>query len=119
MKYLIAIGFVVIILAVGASIFVFQLEQVERKNLRSEVPAQIVEMSPRKAIDPETGQTNRVLNVLVLYRYSIKGESFEKQITLSKSESLAFRVGEQAKVCFNPMRQEQAELFAFEYKCGE
>ena len=119
MKYLIAVSFVVILLAVAASIFVFQSEQIERKNLTSEVPAQIVEMSPRKTIDPETGQTNRVLNVLVIYRYSIKSENFEKQITLSRSESLAFKVGQQAKVCFNPMRQEQAELFPFEYKCGE
>ena len=119
MKYLIAICFVVILLAVVANIFVFQAEQVERKNLTSEVAAQIVEMSPRKTIDPETGQTNRVLNVLIVYRYSINGENFERQMTLSKSESLAFRIGEQAKVCFNPVRQEQAELSPIEYRCGQ
>lgn len=119
MKYLIAISFVVIILAVAVSMFVFRTEQVERKNLTSEVPAQIVEMSPRKAIDPETGQTYRVLNVLVIYRYSIKGVTFEKQITVGKSESLAFKVGEQATICFNPVREDQAELFPIEYKCGE
>ena len=76
-------------------------------------------MSPRKTIDPETGQTNRVLNVLIVYRYSINGENFERQMTLSKSESLAFRIGEQAKVCFNPVRQEQAELSPIEYRCGQ
>lgn len=119
MKYLIALCFIVILLAVIANIFVFQAEQVEKKHLTSEVAAQVVEMSPRKTIDPETGQTNRVLNVLVVYRYSINGENFEKQMTVSKPESLAFRIGEEAKVCFNPTRQEQAELFPIGYKCGQ
>ena len=44
MKYLIAVSFVVIILAVAASIFVFQTEQIERRNLTSEGPAQIVDV---------------------------------------------------------------------------
>ena len=118
MKYLTAISFVVIILAVAASIFVFQTEQIERKTLTAEVPAQIIEMSPRKTIDPETGQTNSVLNVLVVYRYSIEGENYEKQTTVSKTESLTFRIGETAKVCYNPTRRDQAELFSLEYKCG-
>jgi len=107
------------ILAVGLSIFVFQSEQIEQKNLTSEVPATIIEMSPRKTIDPETGQTNRVLNVLITYRYSIKGENFEKQTTLSKSESKDFKIGEPAKVCFNPNYQEQSKLFPYEYKCAK
>ena len=119
MKYLIAICSVVILLAVAANVFVFRAEQVDRRSLTSEVAAQVVEMSSRKTIDPETGQTNRVLNVLVVYRYSINGENFEKQTTLSKSESQAFRISEPAKVCFNPIRQEQAELFPIEYKCGQ
>ena len=75
MKYLIAVGFVIVGLAVAASIFVFQAEQVERKKLTSEVPAQIVEMSARKTIDPETGQTHRVLNVLISRLKNILCES--------------------------------------------
>jgi hypothetical protein len=119
MKYLIGGSFVVIALAVTASVFVFQVEQIERKNLTAEVPAEIPEMLPRKTIDPETGQTNRVLNVLVIYRYSINGENFEKQTTVNKTESLAFRVGEAAKICFNPENKDQAELFPIEHNCGK
>ena len=119
MKYLIALGFVMILLAIVGSLIIFQSERDKRKSLTSEVPAQIIEMSPRKTIDPETGQTNRVLNVLVIYRYSIAGKMFEKQTTVGKSESLDFKLNQPAKVCFNPNSPEQGELFPSEYKCGD
>ena len=119
MKYLIALALTVISLAAVIGISVFQSEQNERKYLTAETQAQIIEMSPRKTIDPETGQTNRVLNVLVIYRYSIAGKVFEKQTTLGKSESLAFQVNQPAKVCFNPNRPEQSALFPSEFKCGD
>lgn len=119
MRYLIALAVTVIAMAVVIGIMVFRSAQNERKYLTSEAPAQIIEMSPRKTINPETGQTNRVLNVLVTYRYSIAGKVFDKQTTLGKSESLVYKINEPAKVCFNPSRPEQGELFPSEYECGK
>lgn len=119
MKYLLISFLLLILLAIIGSLVSFQAERDRLKNLKSETSAQIVEMSPRKTIDPETGQTNRILNVLITYRYSINGEAFERQRIFGTAESWAFKINQPAKVCFNPNNPEQADLFPAGYICNK
>lgn len=110
---------VIIVLIVGTgSYFSFRKDEENRKHLTAEVPANITDVSARRDISPQTGQTNRIINILVSYNYVIDGKKFERSVILSKDADKSFKVGQHAKVCYNPQRYEKAELVAADYNCG-
>jgi hypothetical protein len=112
------IGFAVILIVIIISIVVFLNERKKQKSLIYEAPAQIVEIYPRKEIDPTTG-IETIRNILIKFQYSFEGATFEKQIIISQIEGNSFRVGQNAKVCINPNNSEEVKLYPENYKCGQ
>jgi hypothetical protein len=110
------LAFIALILAF--SIIAFRADERQDALLTAEVPATVVSLYVRRAQSPQTGATSGVVNVLIDYRYEIEGKEYKRQVTMSEEAAKSFKVGQPAKVCYNPGNREEARLFSFEHQCG-
>ncbi len=117
---LISLGVLAIILFVAgtASYFAFRKDEERHKRLAAEVPANISNVYARRSVNPISGAEG-IIDISVSYKYAIDGKEYERMIRLGKSASNLYREGQPAKVCYNPKKHDEAELFPTGYKCGD
>jgi hypothetical protein len=109
----------VIALILAVSFIAFREDEQRHARLTAEAPATIVELYERRGTNREAGKTGGIENVFVRYRYEIEGKEYSRQVTMSARASRSFKVGQPAKVCYNPRNREEVELFASDYQCGK
>jgi hypothetical protein len=109
---------VVIALILAFSIIAFREDERQDARLTAEVPASIVGLYVRRGQSPQTGATAGVVNVLIEYRYEIEGKQYARQVTMSETAAKSFKVGQPAKVCYNPGNPDEAKLFSGGHQCG-
>jgi hypothetical protein len=100
-----------------ASYFAFLTDEERHKRLTSEVPATVTNVYERRAVNPRSGAEGTV-DITVTYKYVIEGQEYERTVRLSMLAGSAYREGQPAKVCYNPRKHEEAELFPAAYRCG-
>ena len=115
---IIMVGAVVLALLASASYFAFLSDERRRNHLTAEAPAEVAEVFFARRRDPETGAPGQVNHVRVSYNYVVNGQAFKRVATMNKVIGAKFKVGGPAKVCYNPERPGEAELFEVGYRCA-
>lgn len=96
----------------------FLSDERRRARLTAEAPAEIVDVFFARGRDPQTGSPGGVNHVRVTFKYAAGGREFSRVTAMNKAAGARFRVGQPAKVCYNPGLPEEAELFEATHKCA-
>lgn len=97
----------------------YWLNRRRQARLTAEAPAEVtsvyVERNRRR-----TGNTRRTdTDTKISYRYVVGGRTLEGSYTKDGDQSASFRAGAPAKVCYNPARPEESEVFTPAHVCGK
>jgi hypothetical protein len=112
---LIAIAF--IILAICGALLAYRQGQQQRRHKSESASARIIDTYERRGSN-STGKASEVEEVIVDYEYTVGGRVYRDNVRLSASTGRLFQKGQEAKVCYEPGRPGNAELFASDYACG-
>ena len=100
-----------------ASFFAFHLDEQRRKRLTAEVPATIIDVYVIRDRNNEMARPGSVNSVRLTYRYVLNGETFTRTAVMNRA-GIEFKVGSQAKACYNPNKPEEVELLQMNHQCG-
>jgi hypothetical protein len=105
-------GTIAAILCVAAIFFWLTRQRLAR--LTAEAPASVTSVnldtgSRKKRFDTDTR---------ISYRYVVGGRTLDGAYTKNGDQRSVFRVGMSAKVCYNPARPEESEVFTPDHRCG-
>jgi preprotein translocase subunit SecG len=112
---LFAIAFIA--LAICGALIAYRQNQQQRRHKTESVAARIIDIYERRGSN-STGKASEVDDVIVDYEYTVGGRVYRDNVRLSASTGRLFEKGQDAKVCYEPGRPGNAELFASDYVCG-
>lgn len=116
-KRAIVVAVVIAGVLVLAGVF-YWLNRRRLARLTAEAPAHVtsvyVERNRRR-----TGNSRRTdTETKVSYRYTVGGRTLQGSYSKDGDQSAAFRAGVPAKVCYNPSKPEESEVFTPDHVCG-
>lgn len=107
----------ILILSVAAFFFIRRRNQLAR--LTAEAPAQVLSVS----VDTDRTRTNNRSRTRettrISYRYTVNGAALNGQTSKSGNVRSSYEGGRPVKVCYEPSRPENSEVFTADHKCGE
>ncbi len=117
---LILFGILAVVLTVlGVTMyFAYRTDEEGRARLTAETPAVITEVYVVRERNNDTARPGRINSVRVSYQYSVDGRQHARTTSLSRNVGMNFTEGVAAKVCYNPINPEEAELFEMNRPCG-
>ncbi len=107
------------VLVIGAAIFFsFQRHQLLAK-LTAEAPAQVLAVKVTSS-KPQNQNYNSspTYSTRITYTFQANGRSIETEWIKSGDVSDEFEVGGRAKVCYDPTKPDDNEIFPLSYRCG-
>lgn len=115
------IGAIIIIIFVGLfGVYSFVLKEKGKQKLLAEAKAEVVEVQPKYSRESDgLSVWDKIQSFSVTYRYEINGQKFERIEDLSRNAYKTFKVGEIAKVCYNPQNPSEVKLFLDKHVCGK
>lgn len=109
------IGFVILI-----AFYSFILKETGEQKLLNEAKAEIVKVEPKISRESDgMSVSDKIQTFTVTYRYEINGQKIERNEDLSRNAYKIFKVGENAKVCYNPQNPSEIKLFLNSHICGK
>lgn len=112
---LVFIGFVISI-----AFYSFILKETSEQKLLSEARAEIVKVEPKISRESDgMSVSDKIQTFTVTYRYEMNGQKIERNEDLSRNAYKIFKVGENAKVCYNPQNPSETKLFLNSHICGK
>lgn len=117
-------------LQIGAVIFIgfilstafysFISKETEEQKLLAETKAEIVKVEPKISRESDGMSVwDKIQTFTVTYRYEMNGQKIEKSEDLSRNAYKIFKVGEIAKVCYDPQNPSEIKLFLNSHICGK
>lgn len=112
-----AVLIVVIGVAGLGTYFYFKWQREQRlARLTSEAPAQVLEVNVTSS---KRRRSTRSYSTHITYRFVANGRTIETEYTKSDDVSGDFGVGRRAKVCYDPAKPDDNEIFTLSYRCGQ
>ena len=109
------IGFVILI-----AFYSFILKESDEQKLLNEAKAEIVKVEPKISRESDgMSVSDKIQTFTVTYRYEMNGQKIEGKEDLSRNAYKIFKVGENAKVCYNPQNPSEIKLFLNSHICGK
>ena len=113
------IGAIIFIIFVGLfGVCSFVLREKGKQKLLAEAKAEIVEVQPKYSRESDgLSVWDKIQSFSVTYRYEINGQKFERIEDMSRNAYKTFKVGEIARVCYNPQNPSEVKLFLNTHIC--
>lgn len=109
------IGFVILI-----AFYSFILKESDEQKLLNEAKAEIVKVEPKISRESDgMSVSDKIQTFTVTYRYELNEQKIERNEDLSRNAYKIFKVGENAKVCYNPQNPSEIKLFLNSHICGK
>jgi len=109
------IGFVILI-----AFYSFILKESDEQKLLNEAKAEIVKVEPKISRESDgMSISDKIQTFTVTYRYELNEQKIERNEDLSRNAYKIFKVGENAKVCYNPQNPSEIKLFLNSHICGK
>ena len=115
------IGVIVIIVLVGMlAINSFILREKAERHLLAEAKAEIIKIEPKYSRESDGMSVwDKIQSFTITYLYEINGQKIERSEDMSRNAYEIFKVGENAKVCYNPQNPNEIKLFLNSHVCGK
>lgn len=115
------IGAIFFIIFVGVfAVYSFTLKQKDERKLLAEAEAEIVEVQPKYSRESDGSSVwDKIVSFSVKYRYEINGQKLERTEDMSRNAYKTFKVGESAKICYDPQNPSEVKLFSLPHSCGK
>jgi FtsZ-interacting cell division protein ZipA len=120
-KTLIVVGIIIAIVAVVG--FFFWLNKKRLARLTAEAPAEVLSVTlerNRTTRNSNGRRKNRTdTETDIRYRFAVEGKPIAASTSKSGDVTGTYKVGMQAKACYNPSNPAESEVFAPDHKCGQ
>lgn len=115
---IIAAVLIVVIGVAGFGTYLYFKWQREQRLARlvGEAPAQVLEVNVTSS---KRRRSSRRFSTHITYRFEVNGRTIETEFTKSDDVSEDFAVGRRAKVCYDPAKPDDNEIFTLSYRCGQ
>lgn len=105
-------------LVIAVAVFFYVRRRSQLARLTAEAPAQVVSVS----VDTDRTRTNNRsrtrYKTRISYRYTVNGTTLSGQSTKTDDVKSSYENSQSVKVCYEPARPENSEIFTADYKCG-
>jgi hypothetical protein len=114
------VAFAILVIAAVGSFLAYRSDEYKNKRMTAETEAEITERVPIYRTDNDEGRPGGIRAVRISYKYAIgDGSPQERVVVVGRIEGDSYKVGEPAKVCYNPSDISEAKLFPANHKCGK
>ncbi|HEV2765429.1 MAG TPA: DUF3592 domain-containing protein [Pyrinomonadaceae bacterium] len=109
---------VVFALVAALAVFFFVRRRNQLARLTAEAPAQVVSVSVDTDRSRANNRSRTRHTTRVSYSYTVNGSALTGQTSKSGDVRSSYEQGRPVKVCYEPARPENSEIFTADYKCG-
>jgi hypothetical protein len=110
----------VIFLVTLVSVYSFLIENKKESKMVAETEAFIIEVQPNYIRESDGSSVwTKASSVAVTYSYHLNGKEFKGKENFSSRYAKNFKVGELAKICYNPDNPSELKLVVRNFDCGK